>query len=338
MEYIDVKRDIESGKLAPVYFFFGEEPYYMDELTATVIRKTVTPESRDFNCDVFQSEEADASQVVAAAASVPMIAERRVVVLKSVQKLTHGDKEILQKYVQKPADSTSLVLTAGKIDRRQSFYASLVQRSRWIEFKPLYDNQAVSWVENRFRDKGFRIGHEAAGLLVQMTGNSLWNLANETEKVITFCWGKREIALGDVEDIAGFSRKHNVWELSDSFGSKNFIQAMTVLQRLIQEKQSPAGLIMELTRRVVQLIQIRVLMDKNRPLEAIRDQLGLSPYFLKRVVEQAGRFTLHELDLAVHSLLLADMSIKTGRMGPLPSLTFALHDLILGEIKGRFFQ
>lgn len=321
-----------------MYFFFGEESYFIDELVALIVLGIVTPETRDFNCDVFQAEEADAAQVCAAASSLPMMAGRRVVVLKSVQKFTPGDREILSAYVRKPAPSTSLILTAGKIDRRQSFYASLIQHTEWAEMKPLYDNQAVLWVENRIRGKGFRISRAAAEVMVGLTGNSLWNLSNEIEKTITFCWGKDLIQPEDVEEIAGFSRKHNPWELSDSVGGKKFVPAIRVLHRIMQEKQSPAGLVMELSRRIVLLLRIRILLDKKTSPEQIRSRLGLNPYFSRLYLEQADRYTCRELEQANRSLLHADRCIKTGTMDSLLALTLVVHDLIHGEAKGRFFS
>jgi DNA polymerase III subunit delta len=338
MDYQAVKKDIDAGRIASCYFFFGEESYYIDILTALLVQKTVVPETRDFNCDVLQAEETDVGQALSAAASFPMMAERRIVVLKSVQKLTPTEKESLLAYVKRPNETTCLVLTAGKIDRRQTFYASLVQNTVWAEFKPLYDNQAVQWVEALFRDKGMRISTEAAGLLVRLTGPSLWNLANETEKTITFCWGKKSVDPGDIAAVAGFSRKYNSWELSDSVGRKKFDSAVNVLHRLMQEKPSPAGLVMELSRRIILLMRIRALLDRKESSDAIRARLGLNPYFSKMYIEQASCHTLAELESANLSLLGADAGIKTGTLDPLLALTLALHDLVCGETRGRFFS
>jgi DNA polymerase-3 subunit delta len=338
MDYQDIKRDIEAGKPANCYFFFGEEPYYIDTLTSLLIKKAVVPETRDFNCDVLQAEETDVGQALAAAASYPMMAERRIVVLKSIQKLTQTEKAYLLAYVKKPCETTCLVLTSGKIDRRQTFYASLVKHTVWAEFKPLYDDQAAKWVEAFFRDKGMRISMEGAKLLVQLTGRSLWNLANEAEKVITFCWGKKTINPDDVAEVAGFSRKYNTWDLCDSVGRKEFGEAINVLTRLMQEKAGPVLLITELSRRVILLMRIRWLLDKNKSADSVRAELGLNSYFGRLYLEQAGRHTLPELETANLSLLGADEGIKTGKLDPLLALTMAVHDLVCGETKARFFS
>ena len=338
MEYLEVKRDIDSGKQAPVYFFFGEEPYYTDQLTAIILRTVNPPEARDFDCDVFQAEEVDVAKVVAAASSFPMMAERRLVVLKSVQKCSSGEKESLAAYIRAPSEATCLVLTAGKIDRRQTFYASLIKNTVWVESKPLYDNQAVKWVELRIKENGFRISEEAASLLVRFTGNALWTLANEVEKLITFCWDKRSVEVSDVAELAGFSRKYNTWELSDSLGQKQFDRAVGILQRLMQEKQSPVGLIMEWTRRIVLLMRIRVLLDKGEVPERIQNRLRLSPFFSRMYTQQAGRYSLPELEKACRSLAGADEGIKTGTLEPLAALVLVMHDAVFGETRGRFFS
>ncbi len=338
MKYQDIQRDIEAGKLAACFFFSGQETYCIDTLTALIIKKAVVPETRDFNCDVLQAEEADISQVLAAAASFPMMAERRLVVLKNIQRLSPAEKDSLLAYVKRPCDTTCLVLTAGKIDGRQSFYKSLALNAVSADFKPLREYEAVPWVESLFQGRGVRISREAARLMMAITGSSLWNLTNEAEKMLTYCWGKKDIQVDDVNAVAGYSRKYNTWDLTDSVGRRQFGRAVDVLQRLMQEKASAPGLIMALAERIALLTRIRARLDKKEPSDGISASLGLNPYAAKMILEQAGCHTAAELEAAGLSLLRADEGIKTGALDPLLAVTMAVHDMVCGGERGRFFS
>ena len=327
MEYLQVKREIEAGKLAPVYFFFGEEAYFIDRLVAAVIEKGTDASGRDFNCDVLTGDSTDGSAVVALASSYPMMADRRVVVLKSVQKLAPSDKKRVQSYVENALESTSLVMTAGKVDRRQSFYSALSKHGRWVECKPLYENQAVDWVIKTVREKGTVISYDGASFLVRHVGTSLWALHNEIEKLLTFSWGKQRLGLEDVVAVAGFSRKFNLWELTDSVGKKELKKALAVLKQLLEEGQSPIGILMDLSRRVFLLLRIRSMLDDGVSRGEVEKALNLRSYFAKLYFGQASCFTKEELMDAPRLLMRMDNAIKTGRMDPVMAVTLAVHGL-----------
>ena len=87
---------------------------------------------RDFNFDMIYGDQSDGSQIISFANSLPMMAERRVVIVKSVQKLSVKSKDVLLSYVNDPLLSTCLVLTAQQIDKRQSFYSKLIKKAVFI--------------------------------------------------------------------------------------------------------------------------------------------------------------------------------------------------------------
>ena len=338
MEYNDLKREIGEGKLASNYFFFGEEPYFIEALVRKIVEKGTDPTTKDFNYDVLLGEEADGKSVVTLASSFPMMAERRVVLLKSVQKLSLSDKKRILEYIQKPLESTCFVLTAGKVDRRQSFYASLVKHSRWVDCKVLYENQAVEWVKHHLRDRGVVLSHEGANFLVRHVGTALWSLSNEIEKLLTFTWGEKDLGLEEVTEVVGFSRKYNTWELTDAVARKDLKGALVVLKRLMEEGQSPVGLIMDISRRIFLLMRIRGMLDGGMSEYEVTKTLHLRPYFSKLYFSQVRGFSTMELESSIKILLKADFHIKTGYMNSFLTMTLVIHDLVRGGAEGKFYE
>ncbi len=336
LDYRELKKEIESGELAPIYFLFGEEIFFIDELVKQIIERATELTTKDFNCNLFEGDQNDGETVVGIASSFPMMADRRVVVLKSVQKLSVSDKKRILSYVESPCESTCFVCTANRIDRRSSFYAALTQHSHWFESKKLYENQAVAWIKRRLQEKGAAISHEGATLMVQQVGTSLWSLFHETEKILTFTQGKKDINFEDVAAVVGFSRKFNIWELTDAVGRKDLHYALIVLKQLIEEGQSPAGIIMDLSRRLFLFLRMRTLLDKGMSFDVLSKTLNLNSFFSKQYKDQIGHFTADELTSAVDILLQSDHDIKTGYLNHDVVMTLMIHDLIRG-CNGRFF-
>ena len=309
----------------------------MDQIIHALYHKIVSPETRDFNFDALQAEETDGDTVVNIASSFPLMSERRFLVLRSIQKFSVSDKKRILAYVHAPLSSTCLLITANDADRRQTFYQDLSSSAYSFECKPLYENQASEWVERQVRTKGSQISPEAAVLLVQQAGTSLWNLENEIEKLLTFSYGKKNLDRTDVEAVSGFSRKYNLWDLTDAVGGKNFRRAFVILRRFLEEKASVAGLIIDLSRRVLLLLQIRAMLDKNASPQAIAAALRLKPFFLNLYLPQARFYSLDELHRANRTLLEADFSVKTGRLPHQTAMVLALYDVIRGKTSRCFF-
>ncbi|MCJ7812410.1 DNA polymerase III subunit delta, partial [bacterium] len=301
-----------------------------------IIERATELTIKDFNCDLFEGDQSDGETVVGIASSFPMMADRRVVVLKSVQKLSVSDKKRILSYVESPLESTCFVCTANRIDRRSQFYAALIQHSHWFESKKLYENQAVDWVKRRLQEKGVTISHEGATLMVQQVGASLWSLFHEIEKILTFVHGKKNIDFEDVAAVVGFSRKFNIWELTDAVGRKDLLHALVVLKQLIEEGQSPAGIIMDLSRRLFLFLRMRTLLDQGMSFDVISKTLNLHSYFARQYMDQVSHFTTDELASAVDILLQSDHDIKTGYLNHDVVMTLMIHNLVRG-CKGRFF-
>lgn len=337
MDYQSIANEIRAGRLAPVYFFYGDESYPIDRLARLLVDTCVDEATRDFNYDLLTAEETDGKTIADRAAAFPMMAERRFVFVKQIQKLAASDRKALLQYVTHPSEATCLVLTAGGIETRQKFYQELIQNSHWIESKPLYENQAVAWVVRQFQEQQRKITQDAALFLVEQVGTSLWALHHEIEKVLTFAPDAKSLTREEISAVAGISRQYNVWELTDAVGRKDIHSAIRILNHLLETRQSPSGMIIDLTRRITQLLQIRVHLDRGLNEEAIIRTLGMRPYFGKLFSAQARHYSQGELGAALKTLMFADHAIKTGRLDHRMTLTLVLFDVICGGVGKRFF-
>jgi DNA polymerase-3 subunit delta len=72
MVYQEFAKKIAAGKIAPVYFFYGNEAYFVDQGLEAIFSRFVTSGSVNFNRDIFYGEETEASQIVNTALSIPI--------------------------------------------------------------------------------------------------------------------------------------------------------------------------------------------------------------------------------------------------------------------------
>lgn len=338
MDFKTVKNKIKEKNFDPVYFFFGDEDYLIDNLIDLIREKVVDPQTRDFNYDYLYSDDVNGQDIISLASSLPMMTDYRLVILKSVQKLSPSDRKILQRYLDSPSNSTVLVLTADRIDRRKKFYADLIKKSNWVECKPIYENTAVSWIIKEFKKYEIEITRSAASLIVQLAGTSLRSLHNEIEKIITHIQGNKSVKEKDVSQVVGFYKNYNLWDLTDAVGNKDEKLAYKILVNFLEEGVSAALLMMELTRRILLLMKIRLLLDKGMNQYTIQKVMHFKNYFLNLYLKQANNFTISELRNSLHALQTADWYLKTGYLKPEMVLTLIIHDLINMESEIIFYK
>ena len=115
----NIKKEWTKGHFAPVYLFYGEEDFLIKKYEAEIKKKALEPGEDDFNLDIFYANEADGAKIINAASSYPIMATRRVVIARNIEQLSATSMQILAKYVQKPSETTCLVLTARKLDTKK---------------------------------------------------------------------------------------------------------------------------------------------------------------------------------------------------------------------------
>ena len=101
----EIIRDVRAGKVAPVYYLMGEEPYYIDLLSNFLADTLLKPEERDFNLDLVYGTDVNVNQVIELCHAYPMMAERRVVLVREAQAIR--SLEGLEQYVAHYTPTTS---------------------------------------------------------------------------------------------------------------------------------------------------------------------------------------------------------------------------------------
>ena len=305
-------RAVEKGELAPLYLLYGDEPYLVERAVKKLLERAVDPGFRDFNLNVFYGNECKGDEVFSSAQTLPMFAERRVVLVKKGGDLSAGAMEILLSYLQDPSPATCLVLQAEKVDGRKKFFAEFKKRGEMVEFKRPYENQLGPYVRDEVRAAGKKIDGAAAELLAYLVGNNLQELVSQIEKLCIYCGKKETIGVADVKTIVSDTKVESVFEFTDALGARDLAKALRMLITLLQDGEAPLRVLGAVARHYRQLWQVRELMDRKVPSGDLAKAAGINPYFLKKVTDQARNYQVSELKQVFERMLDLDLAFKSG--------------------------
>lgn len=226
---------LKAKQYAPVYYLFGEEHYFIDEVSNYIEANVLNEGEKGFNQQVLYGKETDVRTIVSNARRFPMMAPYQVILVKEAQSLKELDE--FEAYFEKPVPTTILVICnkSAKLDKRTRFYKSL-SKHVIFESKKMYDNQLPPFIESYLKAKGFKIGARAVNLIAESLGSDLGKIANELDKLIINKHDEKEITDTDVELKIGISKEFNIFELMNAVAMKNSARAFHIAHHMGKAK------------------------------------------------------------------------------------------------------
>ena len=230
--YEEILRDIKARKFAPVYYLMGDEDYYIDKLSNAIVDAALSEEERDFNLDILYGSEADTDKVIELAHAYPMMAERRVVLIREAQAIR--SLEGLEAYLAHLTPTTVLVFCHkhGRLDMRKAAGKAIQQVGIVFESKRLYDNQLAPFVAQYFRKHNTDIEPQAVQMLVGHIGADLCRLTTEMDKLLLALPenGNRVVGAALVEAQTGMSKDFNDFELQAALAQRDVFRANQIVK------------------------------------------------------------------------------------------------------------
>ena len=225
--YETIMRDLKARHFSPIYILMGDESYYIDKISDYIAEHVLRPEERDFNQTVVFGSDISASQIVDSAKAFPMMAEKRVVIVKEAQNLK--GTEPLVKYFKQPVVSTVLVLCHknGSIDKRKKIIpAAQVGGAVIFESKKLYERELPGFIISYFMQHEITVEQKAAQMIADHVGADLHRLTSELDKIlISFSEADRMVTPEIVEKEIGVSKDFNAFELRSAIIQREVYKA-----------------------------------------------------------------------------------------------------------------
>jgi len=301
---------------AAVYLVHGPEDLLRAEAVAAIEANLLDPALADFNHDRFEGGGCDPAQVVAAARTLPVMAERRLVTVRAVDRIAPEALAPLAEYLKDPNPTTTLILEGAKVDLRRNPFPQVKQVGQVLACQPLYEREAARWVVERARTLSVRIAPEAARFLVDWAGTGLATLASELEKAATYAGEGGVIDLEAVAETAGGGRVHTVFELTDALGERDAARALTALGTLLEGGEAPLKVQAMIVRHFRLLWRAREAMTGGGDAGGLARALGVPPFVAGKLRAQAPRFREAELADAFVRFARVDFDLKGGASSP----------------------
>jgi DNA polymerase-3 subunit delta len=328
-----------------IYIFYGEDEFSQREELAALKAQLDGDGMLASNTSLLDGRGLQPADLLAPCSTIPFLGSHRLVIVEGLlgrfetsrapgkRRDVGSSRESMALWKTLPSalqglpDTTTLVLVDGKVAPGNPLLRLLAPLGEVREFRPLRQRAVPDWIRQRARTMGLAVSPGAVALLADLVGNDLRVLSQELEKLGIYAQG-RQIEENDVRTLVSSARDANVLTMIDAVVEGRNNVAVRLLEQLRNEGASPTYLLNMITRQYRHLILAKELLLARLSPAEIGQRLGIvSDFALRKVLEQAARYALPQLEAAYRRLLEADAAIKLGIYRDEMALDLLLNDL-----------
>ncbi len=310
-EYNKLINDINNGKLSPIYLIHGDESFFSDNIINAIIKSSVKDDAADFDLKKIYSKKSDENQeneVIDFLKRYPLVGGINLVIVKDSKNLSN-DFLLLTAYLENLNKKSILVLSFNQfIDKRKKIYKSCLKYGSVFESKKIFDNQVYQWIEQESKKKLINLHPSSIKIIADFVGNDLSQIENELEKLQLNFNKDQVIGPEEVENIIGFSKEYNFFELTKEIGKNNYQKAQDLVSYMSKNsKKYPIPVIIGTIYSFFNKLFIyHSLNNKNEASRA----LGINPYFIEEYKRASVFYPMKKISNIFNYLLEADKRSK----------------------------
>jgi len=237
-------------------------------------------------------------------------------------------------------EGVRLLISAGKVDKRRTFYKTVEGLGQAEEHAELsledkdWAAQAERFVLRELAARDKRMPHEVLGRLVAAVGPHLRQLNHEVEKLSLFAGDRADITAEDVARVVSAGKHARAFGLGEALGDRKLPEALSALDdelweiRLkVDRNKSHIGLLYGLISKVRTLLLLKELirlghLRANQAYGGLKERLTpladllpgdkrynpavMHPFVVSKSLAQTANYTARELVSAMETLLVCN--------------------------------
>ncbi len=320
--------EARKAELRPVYLLAGEERYLSSLVLGELRRAVLGGMDLGLNDDQFDAGDVDADAVLSAARTLPMMAKRRLVVVRSVERWEPKGEgkaaatgrgaalDRIAEYAAAPSPTTTLVLVAGKLDARRRLVLAAKKEGFLVDCEAPSRGALPSWIVRRAKERGKNLSPAVAELLADIAGPELSRLDDAVERLSLYVGAEPDIGEDAVADAIVGVKPSSVWELVGAVGRRDLGAALAALTRIYDPKDRGLPLLGTLAWSARQLIKFQGATARGlSPPDAAR-HAGAPPFKAGELAAQVRQLGARDLERFLLVLADMDLALKGGSKRP----------------------
>ncbi|HWG73006.1 MAG TPA: DNA polymerase III subunit delta [Acidimicrobiales bacterium] len=310
-----------SGGLAPgrvVWLVDGDDPVLVADRARALVHDLLEGADPALAVEESRGDEVDLAAVADACRTPPLLADRRVVVLREVGRFSTEDLAPILEYLESPSPTASLVLVAGGGRPAAKLVAS-VKAHGHVVATAVSNREAHGWIKQRVRESSLHLDARAEALVESHLGEDISRLTALLDVLVSAHGTGARLGAGDVEPYLGEAGSVAPWDLTDAIHGGRTEAALSALGRLLAAgERHPLVVLAIVHRHVSSMLKVDDpdVRSEAQAAEAMGIAKGRSTFPAKKALAGARRLGSAGVAQAIGYVADAEVALKGGSEWP----------------------
>jgi DNA polymerase III subunit delta len=310
----------QNQTIAAAQLFMGEETFLMEE-AITILKRALGDDAFTNYATYNGDENIRVEDLIGLCNTLPFLGERRLIVLRNVQKLPVKALAQIGNYCRDPLQTTTLIMTVEGPSPKagDALFKHLGATIAQQRFDLLKGADLMNWIVKRAKNNTKTIDKDAALLLAELTGGHTWFIASEIDKLCLYAGPHPNITRLDVEYLVMKSAESSIFAFQDA---------------LFDRKKDALARLSELETTGIEPLEVVAILE-NHIIDHYKILTGapwkwrsIHPFVEKKILSRKSLWRASDLMTLLADIRTIERALKTGRT----SLPFA----VLAEMIAKF--
>lgn len=324
--YQTFQKELKGETLRSALFFYGKEEYLTRWAVNALVKKYVNPAVRDMDHVRLLGEAVTMGDIRNCCETLPLASERKVVLITDLaslsgekgKSLSETEEAELGAYLKNLPETTLLIFTAAKADKRKKLYKTLAEVGSVYDFCELPEKNLVSFIQKRLAAAGKTAKASAISAFIGQTGYydketdyTLYNVENDVKKAVFHSSGS-EVTAADFGATVDGNINANVFAMLDAVSRNRKGDAFCALYRALDSGESVYKILGLICSQFELMLSVRELQDEGRSVSEMQGILDVHEFRIKKAVQFAGGYRIEKLRQILSNAYQVDKNIKKG--------------------------
>lgn len=320
IKYDDLEKELNNGKLRPIYLLYGEERYLLD-----IILKKIKKQFGELiqGINYILVDDTNIKDLVFNMEVPAFGYDKKLILVKNSglfkkdgrkKEPTALQKEVSQ-YIEENISVVNetgiIVFIEEEIDKNVVY--DVISKNgaicNIVELKPIQLMAKLKQICSLYK---VTVEDSTLNYLIEISGTNLQVLMNEIRKLIEYAGEDGKITRDAVDNLAVKQIESVIFELTDNLGNKKIEKAIDVLDNLIYQKEPLQKILITLYNHFKKLYFCTIAVKLNKD---VITSLGLKPnqtFLVNKYKKQCSYFKEYDLRKILNELVGIDYKSKIG--------------------------
>ena len=207
-----------------------------------------------------------------------------------------------------------MVFVEKEVDKRNKLYKYVNKNGLAVEMTTMTEKELKTWVAVLLKQNGRKMRESTAAYLLEQVDNSMTNIKNELDKLISYTEGREEITEKDIDEVCSVQVTGRIFQMMDAVASGNQGETLRLYHDLLTLRENPMSILYLLTRHFNLLLQVKGMVGKYDRSEMAK-KAGVPPFAVGKYQAQCRRFSGQRLRNMLEACIDTEYQFKRGSIG-----------------------